>query len=100
LILIDELFKGTNVQDAMKCSTVVIEGLIKIKTSLFILSTHLYEIAETLKEYPNIKFKYFETNVEDEKLSFNYNLKDGISNDRLGYLILKREKVIELLEKL
>ena len=41
LILIDELFKGTNVQDAMKCSTVVIEGLIKIKSSLFILSTHL-----------------------------------------------------------
>ena len=100
LILIDELFKGTNVQDAMKCSTVVIEGLIKIKSSLFILSTHLYEIAEVLKEYPNIKFKYFETNVEDEQLSFNYNLKDGISNDRLGYLILKREKVIDLLEKL
>jgi DNA mismatch repair protein MutS len=100
LILIDELFKGTNVQDAMKCSTVVIEGLIKIKSSLFILSTHLYEIGEALKNYPNINFKYFETNVTDEQLVFNYNLKDGISNDRLGYLILKKEKVIELLEKL
>jgi DNA mismatch repair ATPase MutS len=100
LILIDELFKGTNVQDAMKCSTVVIEGLIKIKSCLFILSTHLYEISETLKNYPNINFKYFETNVSDEQLHFNYNLKDGISNDRLGYLILKREKVIDLLEKL
>ena len=84
----------------MKCSTVVIEGLIKIKNSLFILSTHLYEIGDELKNYPNIDFKYFETNVEDEQLIFNYNLKDGISNDRLGYLILKREKVIELLEKL
>ena len=100
LILIDELFKGTNVQDAMKCSTVVIEGLIKIKSCLFILSTHLYEISETLKNYPNINFKYFETNVSNEQLHFNYNLKDGISNDRLGYLILKREKVIDLLEKL
>ena len=100
LILIDELFKGTNVQDAMKCSTVVIEGLIKIQSSLFILSTHLYEIGEALKKYPNINFKFFETTIEDEKLSFNYNLKDGISNDRIGYLILKREKVIELLEKL
>ena len=100
LILIDELFKGTNVQDAMKCSTIVIEGLIKMKNSLFILSTHLYEISERLKHYSNIDFKYFETNVEDEQLIFNYNLKNGISNDRLGYLILKREKVIELLEKL
>ena len=49
LVLIDELFKGTNVQDAMKCSSTVIQGLIKIKTSLFILSTHLYEIGEELK---------------------------------------------------
>ncbi|MEO5650538.1 MAG: DNA mismatch repair protein MutS [Ginsengibacter sp.] len=100
LILIDELFKGTNVQDAMKCSTVVIEGLIKIKHSLFILSTHLYEIGDELKKYPNIDFKYFETNVNEEHLTFSYLLKDGISNDRLGYLILKNEKVIELLEAL
>jgi len=100
LILIDELFKGTNVQDAMKCSSVVIEGLIKIKNSLFILSTHLYEIGESLKSHSNITFKYFETIVEDEQLRFSYQLKDGISNDRLGYLILKREKVIELLEGL
>ncbi len=99
-ILIDELFKGTNVKDAMKCSTVVIEGLIKIKSSLFILSTHLYEIGDELRKYPNINFKYFETNVENEQLSFNYKLKNGISNDRLGYLILKREKVIELLDRL
>jgi len=100
LILIDELFKGTNVEDAMKCSTVVIEGLIKIKRSLFILSTHLYQISGSLKGYPNIDFKYFETKVTDEKLIFNYQLKDGVSNDRLGYLILKKEKVIELLEEL
>jgi DNA mismatch repair protein MutS len=100
LVLIDELFKGTNVQDAMKCSSTVIKGLIKIKNSLFILSTHLYEIGEELKQYPNISFKYFETSVKDDQLDFNYQLKDGISNDRLGYLILKREKVIELLEKL
>lgn len=100
IVLIDELFKGTNVQDAMKCSSTVIKGLIKIKNSLFILSTHLYEIGEELKQYPNISFKYFETSVKDDQLDFNYQLKDGISNDRLGYLILKREKVVELLEKL
>jgi DNA mismatch repair ATPase MutS len=100
LILIDELFKGTNVQDAMKCSATVIEGLIKIKNSLFILSTHLYEIGEGLKSHSNIAFKYFETIVEQEHFKFNYQLRDGISNDRLGYLILKRENVIDLLEKL
>jgi DNA mismatch repair ATPase MutS len=100
LVLIDELFKGTNVQDAMKCSSTVIKGLIKIHNSLFILSTHLYEIGEELKMFPNISFKYFETSVNGDQLEFSYQLKEGISNDRLGYLILKREKVVEMLEKL
>ncbi len=100
LVLIDELFKGTNVQDAMKCSLTVIKGLIKIKNSLFILSTHLYEIGDDLKGFSNISFKYFETNVDNDQLQFSYQLKEGISNDRLGYVILKREKVVEMLDKL
>lgn len=100
LVLIDELFKGTNVQDAMKCSLTVIKGLMKIKNSLFILSTHLYEIGEELKPYPNISFKYFETTVTEDQLAFSYQLKEGISNDRIGYVILRREKVVEMLERL
>lgn len=100
LVLIDELFKGTNIQDAMHCSSTVIKGLLKIKNSLFILSTHLYEIGDELKVYPNIAFRYFETTATEEQLQFSYQLKEGISNDRFGYLILKREKVVEMLEKL
>jgi DNA mismatch repair ATPase MutS len=100
LILIDELFKGTNVEDAMKCSTAVIEGLRKIKPSLFILSTHLYEIGAHLKQFPSIQFKYFETSVSDGELIFSYQLKEGISNDRLGYLILQKEGVVDLLKSL
>jgi DNA mismatch repair ATPase MutS len=100
LILIDELFKGTNVQDAMKCSTIVIEGLRKLKNALFILSTHLYEIGDELRQYQNIKFSYFETKIDDGQLVFSYQLLDGISNDRLGYLILKREGVVNMLENL
>lgn len=100
LILIDELFKGTNQQDAVKCSVTVIEGLRKMKNALFILSTHLYEIGDELRKYDNIQFHYFETSVENDQLLFSYQLKDGISNDRLGYLILKKEGVVDLLEKL
>ncbi|MFT4094791.1 MAG: DNA mismatch repair protein MutS [Niabella sp.] len=100
LVLIDELFKGTNIEDAMRCSLAVIKGLIKVKTSLFILSTHLYEIGEELNNLPTIAFRHFETTVTEDMLSFSYQLKEGISKDRLGYLILKREKVVELLEKL
>jgi DNA mismatch repair ATPase MutS len=100
LVLIDELFKGTNIQDAMKCSSTVIRGLINIPHALFILSTHLYEIGEELKSYGNISFKYFETEITDKQLRFSYQLKDGISNDRLGYLILQREGVVDLLDSI
>jgi DNA mismatch repair ATPase MutS len=100
LVLIDELFKGTNIQDAMKCSTAVISGLIRIRRALFILSTHLYEIGEELRQYPNISFRFFETRIKDDHFEFSYRLNEGISSDRLGYLILKREKVIDLLEQL
>ena len=100
LILIDELFKGTNQQDAIKCSITVIEGLRKMNNAIFVLSTHLYEIGEALKQYPNIQFRYFETSIIDDQLMFSYQLKEGISNDRLGYLILKKEGVVEMLDKL
>lgn len=99
-VLIDELFKGTNIQDAMKCSIAVIEGLQKINTSLFILSTHLYEISSSLTQYKNIQFKYFETTVTNKELVFHYQLKEGVSQDRIGYLILEREGVVKMLASL
>ena len=100
LILIDELFKGTNQEDAIRCSTAVMEGLSKKRNSLFILSTHLYEIGVTLQQYSNVQFRYFETSVADGELQFSYQLKPGISNDRLGYLILQKEGVLDLLRQL
>jgi DNA mismatch repair protein MutS len=100
LILIDELFKGTNVLDAMKCSTAVIEGLLHTTSSIFILSTHLYEIGEPLRRYGNVLFQFFETRVVNGQLVFSYQLQDGISNDRLGYVILQREGVVDLLQQL
>ena len=99
-VLIDELFKGTNIQDAMKCSIAVIEGLQKIKTSLFVLSTHLYEISSSLTQHNNIQFKYFETTVTNKELVFHYQLKEGVSQDRIGYLILEREGVVKMLASL
>jgi DNA mismatch repair ATPase MutS len=99
-VLIDELFKGTNIQDAMKCSTSVIEGLQNLRNSLFIISTHLYEISDGLKGFKNIQFSYFETAVKEKELIFHYQLKEGVSQDRLGYLILEREGVVDLLKNI
>lgn len=100
LVLIDEMFKGTNVEDAKNCSLAVIQGLLRSTNCLFILSTHLYELAEALQEEPNIRFKYFESQVISDNLHFTYQLKDGIAKEKIGYLILKREKVLDLLKEI
>ena len=42
----------------MKCSSLVIEGLLKMPNALFILSTHLYEIGDALRVHPNIQFSF------------------------------------------
>lgn len=97
LILIDEMFKGTNVEDAKNCSLAVIRGLLNNHRCLYILSTHLYEIAEELLGEDQIIFKYFQSEVIDDNLHFTYELKDGIAKEKIGYLILRKEKVIELL---
>ncbi|MGN6509822.1 MAG: MutS-related protein, partial [Chitinophaga sp.] len=97
LILIDEMFKGTNVEDAKNCSLAVIRGLLNNHRCLYILSTHLYEIAEELQGEDQIIFKYFQSEVIDDNLHFTYGLKDGIAKEKIGYLILRKEKVIELL---
>lgn len=100
LVLIDEMFKGTNVEDAKNCSLAVINGLLKSTNCLFILSTHLYEIADELQNAPNIMFKYFESEVIEDNLYFTYQLKNGIAKEKIGYLILKREKVLDLLNEI
>ncbi|HWV67633.1 MutS-related protein [Chitinophaga sp.] len=100
LVLIDEMFKGTNVEDARNCSLAVIRGFLQSTNCLFILSTHLYEVADELINEKRIQFKYFESTVIDDDLHFTYLLKDGIAKEKIGYLILKREKVLELLTQI
>jgi DNA mismatch repair ATPase MutS len=101
LVLMDELFKGTNVHDAYECTRAVIEGLLMHKQHIIVLSTHLYEVAQGFKDDDGIQFSYFVTHTNEAESSyrFTYELKPGISNDRIGYSILKREGVIDLLRR-
>lgn len=98
LVLMDELFKGTNVHDAYECTKAVVDGLLKHPHHLMILSTHLHEVAHHFSEQKNILFSYFITKMADDgAFKFTYELKNGISNDRIGYRILLQEGVIDLL---
>lgn len=100
LILMDELFKGTNIHDAYECTETVIQALVKKRKNLYCLSTHLYELGDKLQSFDNIQFQYFETIIDDSgNYRFNYQLKNGVSNDKIGYWVLKKEGVITILSK-
>ncbi|MGN6568101.1 MAG: MutS-related protein [Flavipsychrobacter sp.] len=100
LVLMDELFKGTNVHDAYECTRAVVEGLLHRPNHLMILSTHLYEVAQHFKDIKKIQFAYFVTNMQpDGSYQFTYELREGISDDRIGYRILQKEGVLNLLKK-
>lgn len=100
MILVDELFKGTNIIDAMQCSIDVIDGFSKVKNALFVISTHLYEIASNLQHAENVTFKHMETLVDGDQFRFTYQLIDGISNERIGHRIMKQEGVTKMLREL
>jgi DNA mismatch repair ATPase MutS len=95
--LFDELFKGTNVKDSYDASALIISGLIKWKHCLFMLSSHLAELENELKQYPGICYYYFESDIQNGLPVFNYRLKQGVSDTRLGMVIIKNEKIMELL---
>lgn len=98
LVLMDELFKGTNVHDAYECTRAVVDGLLKHTGHIMVLSTHLYEVAQHFSNRPDIQFAHFVTQITDgENYHFTYELKQGISNDRIGYRILQKEGVLKLL---
>lgn len=99
LVLMDELFKGTNVHDAYECTRAVVEGLLQRPNHIMVLSTHLYEVAQHFSNRPNIIFNHFVTELSaNGNYRFTYELKNGISNDRIGYRILQKEGVIDLLK--
>lgn len=98
-VIFDELFRGTNVKDAYDASLATIIALAKIKNSVFLISTHIVEIAAELKTFENILFKYFDSRIDTGKPVFDFKLKDGVSSETLGYFIFKNEGILQLLEQ-
>lgn len=97
-IVFDELFRGTNVKDAYEASLSIIHAFSKLNKGAFAISTHIIEIAEKLN-IENVFYKCFEANLINEVPHYSYKLNDGICDERIGMYILKKEIVIETIEK-
>lgn len=100
LVIFDELFRGTNVKDAYDGTEAIIKALSKVKGAFFVVSTHIVEVAEELKEIKNIKFNYLDIERKDGHPIYSYQLKDGISTDRLGLYIIEQEGIVDLINEI
>lgn len=97
VVIFDELFRGTNVKDAYDASLMIISALAKIRGNLFFISTHILEVAEYLGNKDSILFKCFESELVDHTPVYDFKLKEGVSKERIGMLIIQRENIIEIL---
>lgn len=98
-VIFDELFRGTNVKDAYDATIALTRAFSKQFESQFIISTHIMEAGEVLqKEELPIKYQYLPTVMEGAIPVYTRILKDGITADRQGMIIIQNEGILEMLD--
>lgn len=100
VVIFDELFRGTNVKDAYDASLMIISALAKIRGNLFFISTHILEVAECLENKDSILFNCFESELDGQTPVYDFRLKEGVSKERIGMLIIQRENIIGILDQI
>jgi hypothetical protein len=85
--IFDELFSGTNPNEACASSYGFIKYLINQKNIDFILTTHLIELCQKLE--PIMENKYMDvTKIDNFNFTYTYQLNSGISTVRGGLKVL------------
>ena len=92
----DELFSGTNVQDAIEICRTTINGLSKYKNSYFFISTHIEELKNVSNE--NVSNYFIDCELIDNLPTFTYKLKKGWSEIKVGRILFEKEGLNEMLK--
>ncbi|RZS76614.1 MutS-like protein [Pseudobacter ginsenosidimutans] len=99
VIIFDELFKGTNVKDAYDATVAVTEAFADNSNCTYIVSTHIVEAGETLRDRTgHMQFLFFPTIMEKEVPRYIYKLQEGISADRHGMKIIMNEGIVNIIK--
>lgn len=89
LVLIDEIFKGTNATDRISASLKVIDKLNSFNAS-FIITTHDFELCDA----NNITNYHFNEEYINDKISFDYMIKEGKCETKNAIYLLKMADII------
>jgi DNA mismatch repair ATPase MutS len=98
LAVIDEPFRGTNVHDAAEATLAVIARLTAHPGALVFVASHLAEVVPALQSDPRVRLLHVVAEVRDAAVRFDYRLREGVSTQRLGMVLLRQEGVLDLLE--
>ena len=84
----DELYSGTNPDEAVRSSTAFLNYLIKNPNVHCILTTHFIKVCKKLEKNKSIANCHMETDKKGNKLTYKYKLADGISEVKGGVAVL------------
>jgi hypothetical protein len=89
-IVLDEILKGTNSRDKQEGSKALLRQLIRYNAS-GLIATHDLSLGELINDYPlNIRNKRFEVEIVNDELVFDYQLKEGISQNLNASFLMKK----------
>lgn len=95
----DELFRGTNIEDAREISTATIQGLTRFPHSYFFISTHLHQLKSIeVIQSGKVETCYIECTLNENTPVFTYKLKPGWSDLKIGRILFEKEGLNEMLK--
>ena len=92
LVLVDEIFKGTNYNDRIYGAMNVIKKLDDSKTMLFV-TTHDFELCDY--KIKNLRNYYFKEYYEGDSIKFDYKLREGKCESTNAKYLMKKLNIID-----
>nr|MDQ8211002.1 DNA mismatch repair protein MutS [Mariniflexile sp. KMM 9835] len=92
-IILDEILKGTNSTDKAIGSRKFVEKLVA-SNATGIIATHDLSLCEIEKELDDVKNYYFDAEIINDELYFDYKLKQGICKNMNASFLLKKMNIV------
>ncbi|WP_299333187.1 DNA mismatch repair protein MutS [uncultured Psychroserpens sp.] len=93
-IILDEILKGTNSTDKAIGSRKFVEKLVA-GNATGIIATHDLSLCEISEELNDVKNYYFDAEIVNDELYFDYKLKKGICQNMNASFLLKKMKIVD-----
>jgi len=92
-IILDEILKGTNSTDKAKGSQQFVEKLVRTG-STGIIATHDLSLCELEEQLDQVKNYYFDAEIVNDELYFDYRLKVGVCQNMNASFLLKKMGIV------